>query len=322
MLGTMNQPRFLSETATLRRSGAVWEAVLITPGQGSSGFYTDEMLEAAAEARVFPAGAKNWFKHKEWRGEQRDPRDQWGFQREDARYEQGVGLVAPIKILSHWQEVVESLAEDGQAELSIYAAAIVNEETGEMVGLAPYPTNSVDMVDYPGRPGSSLRSKVERVLESYKPAAESSAEEKEIEMDEKDIKAIAAAAAASVLESLKPFVDFVTKTKDAEEKAAQATVDSAAIESAETSARQAFRKASEAIEAAELLPSQKAALLARAEKGEDIAESLVEATKIADEAKETFGREAEENDNDGADSGRVSERGTAKSAADYKPKGW
>jgi hypothetical protein len=318
----MTQPRFLSETATLRRSGAVWEAVLITPGQGSSGEYTEDILEAAAAAKVFSAGAKNWFKHKDYSWEQRDPRDQWGYHLEDARYEEGVGLVAPVKILGHWQDVIESLAEEGQAELSIYAAAAVNEETGELIALIPNVMNSVDLVDYPGRPGSRLAQKIERARESYKPAAESSAEEKEIRMDEKEKAEFAAAIAAAVAESLKPVVDFVTKTKDAEEKAAQATVDTAAIESATASAVQAFRKASEAIEAADLLPSQKAALIERAEKGEDIAEALDEAVKIAGEAKEHFGREVEEHNDDDEPTGRVTERGAAKSAADYKPKGW
>ncbi len=147
----MTDPIFLSETAKLRRNGAVWEAVLITAGVGSSGTYTEEMLEAAANDKVFPGGAKNWFKHKEWRGDQRDPRDQWGFHMEDAKYRPGE-LYAPIKIMKHWQDVVEALAEEGQAELSIYAAGIRNDETGELMGLAPHITNSVDMVDYPGRP--------------------------------------------------------------------------------------------------------------------------------------------------------------------------
>jgi hypothetical protein len=278
----------LRETATLRRNGAVWEAVLITPGTGSSGEYTDELLEAAVGSRVFPKASKNWFMHKEWRGQQRDPRDQWGYLGEDARFEEGVGLVAPIHILPHWVDVVEALAEAGQAELSIYASAAINEDTGEIIALVPNTLNSVDLVDYPGRPGSRLASKIERAREAYKPAAESSAEEKETHMDEKERKEFAAAVVASVLESLKPVVDFVTNAKTAEEKATQSQVDDQAIESAVESAVTAYDEKVKAIKDAKLFPFQEEALLESARKGHDVEQGIADATKVVEAAKDAL----------------------------------
>ncbi|UOE45981.1 hypothetical protein [Agromyces larvae] len=266
--------------------------MLITPGKGSSGEYTEEILEAAAEMKAFPAGTKDWFKHKEWRGEQRDPRDQWGFLLEDARYEEGVGLVAPIKILSHWVDVVESLAEEGQAELSIYAAAAINEDTDEIVAILPATSNSIDLVDHPGRPGSRLAQKIERARESYTPAAASAEEKKkETHMDEKERKALAAELAAALAESLKPFVDFVTNAKTAEEKAAQAEVEASVVESAVTKALDSYEEQARAIREAKLFPSQEADLLAEARKGNDVTEALAKAVKVVEEAKAQQGDE-------------------------------
>ena len=270
----------LSESAKLQRTGAVWEAVLITAGTGSSGEYTNELLEAAAQTKAFPAGTKLWFKHPEWRGQQRDKRDQWGVLKEDARYEDGK-LVAPAKIFKHWADVVESLAEEGEADMSIYAAAAVNEDTGELLAIIPSPQNSVDIVDYPGRPGSGLAQKIERARESYRPTAESSAEEKETHMD----KEIAEAIKLAVAESLKPIVDFVTNAKTAEEKAAQAQVDDQAIESAISERFDSYAVAEEAVKAAKLFPSQEAALIADARKGIDVTERIAEAKKVVDEAR-------------------------------------
>lgn len=285
----------LSESAKLQRTGAIWEAVLITPGTGSSGEYTDELLEAAAQTKAFPAGTKLWFKHPEWRGQQRDKRDQWGVLAEDARWEPGVGLVANVKILAHWVDVVESLAAEGQADLSIYAAAAVNEDTGELLAIIPSPQNSVDIVDYPGRPGSGLAQKIERARESYKPAA-TSAEEKETLMDEKEKREFAAAIVASVLESLKPVVDFVTNAKTAEEKAAQAQVDDQAIESAVSERFTSYEVAEQAVKDAKLFPKQEAALLADARKGIDVTGAIAEAKEIADEARTVLAEGAKPDD--------------------------
>lgn len=281
----------VTEKAALKKNGAVWDAVLITVGKGSSGDYTEEILENAAANKVFPKGTKLWFKHKEWRGDQRDPRDQWGVLQEDARYE-GEALRGPVKILRHWVEVVESLAEEGQADLSIWAAAAVNEMDDSLVAILPNVTNSVDLVDYPGRPGSGLAQKIERARESYKPAATSAEEpnQKEIHMDEKDIKAIAAA----VTESLKPIVDFVTNAKTAEEKEAQAKVDDQAVESAVTEALTAYDEKVAAIKEAKLFPSQEAALIAEARKGADVTEAIAEAAKVVEEAKTVIGERADE----------------------------
>src|SRR5690606_29321266 len=80
-------PRLITEqNARLReQSGSRWLATLITPGRGSSGLYTEEILARDA-ATAFPKGTKMWFGHpKDYEGAgDRDPRDQWGYLAEDA----------------------------------------------------------------------------------------------------------------------------------------------------------------------------------------------------------------------------------------------
>src|SRR5690606_2048284 len=179
---------FNSENAgPLRLREGRWAATLITAGEGSSGAYSEEMLSEYAP-KAFPKGTKLWFGHpKEGEGPgDRDARDQWGVLEEDATVEPGTGAIGKIRVLAHWKDVVESLGD--QASLSIYSLGESDEE-GNVTALLAHETNSVDMVGYPGRPGSGLKKKIEAArAASPKPAAEPSAEEKkENHMEIKDL---------------------------------------------------------------------------------------------------------------------------------------
>jgi hypothetical protein len=80
---------------------------------------------------------------------------------EDARYEEGVGLVAELDIMPHWREFVEAVAP--HTGLSIYAMGEGEyNDDGEVVveNLVPHKQNSVDLVSYPGREGSKLAQKL------------------------------------------------------------------------------------------------------------------------------------------------------------------
>ena len=258
--------------------GGKWAVTLITPGTGSSGTYSEQML-AETGPTAFPKGTKLWFGHpKEGEGPgDRDPRDLWAVLDEDATFEPGVGLTGKIKVLPHWREVIDSIGEHGA--LSIYAMGESDDEGN--VTLVPHITNSVDLVSYPGREGSGLKQKLEAArAASHTPTAESSAaKEKENNMDEKILEAI-----NSLAESLKPVVAFVTESKNAEEKAAQAQVDDQAIESAVNEAIESYDEKVKAIEAADLLPSQVEAIRAEARKGADVAPLIESAKKVRDEA--------------------------------------
>jgi len=162
------------------KSGNNWRAVLITPGKGSSGIYTESMLKEYGP-RAFVKGTHSYVDHPHSEAEVRSPKNLIGVLAEDAYYEEGVGLVAELDVMPHWKEFVEAVAP--HTGLSIYAMGEGNyNDDGEVVveNLIPHTQNSVDLVSYPGRPGSKLADKLyeaaiamvaqEALPENYRPA--------------------------------------------------------------------------------------------------------------------------------------------------------
>ena len=153
--------KLLSESGSAPvKSGNNWRAVLITPGSGSSGIYTEDMLrEYGPEA--FKKGTHSYVDHPRDEEEIRSPKNLIGVLAEDASYEDGVGLVAELAIMPHWKAFVEAVAP--HTGLSIYAMGEGNyNDDGEIVveNLVPHVQNSVDLVSYPGRSGSKLADKL------------------------------------------------------------------------------------------------------------------------------------------------------------------
>ena len=172
--------KLLSESGSAPvKSGNHWRAVLITPGKGSSGVYTEEMLKTYGP-EAFKKGTHSYVDHPRDESDIRSPKNLIGVLAEDARYEEGVGLVAELDIMPHWREFVEAVAP--HTGLSIYAMGEGNyNEDGEVVveNLIPHTQNSVDLVSYPGRPGSKLADKLyeqaismvtEQLPDGYRPA--------------------------------------------------------------------------------------------------------------------------------------------------------
>ena len=149
-----------SAIAPIKTESGNWRAVLITPGKGSSGIYTESMLKEHGPV-AFPKGTHSYIDHPVKEGEVRSPKNLMGVLAEDAHYEDGVGLVAELQVMPHWKEFVEAVAP--HTGLSIYAMGdgSVNED-GDLVveSLAPHTQNSVDLVSYAGRPGSGLAEKL------------------------------------------------------------------------------------------------------------------------------------------------------------------
>jgi hypothetical protein len=172
--------KLLSESGSAPvKSGNNWRAVLITPGKGSSGVYTEEMLREYGP-QAFTKGTHSYVDHPRDEDDIRSPKNLIGVLAEDARYEEGVGLVAELSIMPHWKEFVEAVAP--HTGLSIYAMGEGNyNDDGEVVveSLVPHTQNSVDLVSYPGRPGSKLADKLyeaaismvtEALPDNYRPA--------------------------------------------------------------------------------------------------------------------------------------------------------
>jgi hypothetical protein len=266
-----------SITTPLKREGSRWRAVLITPGQGSSANYSESALQASVSA--LGNGTKNWFKHPEKASDQRDPRDQWGVIPESVSYEPGVGLVAEIQVLPHWKELVDSLAEAGQAELSIWAMGDTDEQ-GNLISLTEDVQNSVDLVGYPGRPGSGLTEKMyesARAGSAQVPDVTSAQVKKEGTMDKEILDALTALKTS--------FDTFATDSKETVKAVAQAEADAGAIDTAVETAIESYDAKIAAITAADLLPSQVESLRAEAKLGHDVTPLIESAKKIVAEAK-------------------------------------
>src|SRR5690606_14253944 len=174
-----------------------WRAVLITPGKGSYGFYSEALLKEHGP-KALRKGAKSFVTHNRLENGEPDPFQMWGFLAEDAYYEEGVGLVGEIEVLPSWREKVAEVAP--HTALSVYVSGEIDRD-GNVTELSEDGQNGVDLVVYPGRPGSSL---VEQLYESAtKDSVEASADKKkENQVELKDIQEAIEKANKALLDAL------------------------------------------------------------------------------------------------------------------------
>jgi uncharacterized protein (DUF2267 family) len=119
--------------------------------------------------QAFKKGTHSYVDHPRNEEDIRSPKNLIGVLAKDASYEEGVGLVGELSIMPHWKEFVEAVAP--HTGLSIYAMGEGEyNDDGEVVveNLVPHVQNSVDLVSYPGRPGSKLADKLyEAAISEY-----------------------------------------------------------------------------------------------------------------------------------------------------------
>ena len=149
--------KMLLETSSAApvKSGNRWRAILAVPGQGSSGFYSEDVLREFGPQALAP-GAKAFINHDPGR----NPRDMIGIYPDGAVYEDGVGLVGELEVFPHFKEFVEAVGP--HAAMSIYMLGEA-DENGNVTKLIPDRQNGCDLVSYGGLEGSSL---VEKLYES------------------------------------------------------------------------------------------------------------------------------------------------------------
>ena len=154
----------VTATATPKGPGRVL-LTIITPGQGSSGVYTPEVLERAATEKVFPRGTQGMVDHPTLtEGADRPEGSLHNLAlvlTEDARWD-GTALVAEARVRSAYRDLVDEFADF--IGVSISAAAEIGDG-GVIERLIPDPFNRVDLVTVPGRGG-----RVAAVLESAREA--------------------------------------------------------------------------------------------------------------------------------------------------------
>lgn len=144
------------------------KVTLITPGQGSSGYYSPEVLEAAATDKVFPAGTQMYLDHptesEQFERPERSVKDLGAVLVEDAYSEDGA-LVAEAESFSQHRELLSEMQQ--YIGVSVRSSAEVSEGPGRRTieRLIASPSNSVDFVTRAGRGGSFT------ILESARPSA-------------------------------------------------------------------------------------------------------------------------------------------------------
>lgn len=140
----------------------------ISPGWGSSGFYSAEVLEAAGTNKVFPAGTHMYLDHPTASEDEDRPgrsiKDIAGILTEDAHWN-GSALIAEVQAVGPYKDALVEMKD--AIGVSIRAAATV--DVGEAEGRSGLIVqeihadtfNSVDFVTHAGRGGKILE-----VLES------------------------------------------------------------------------------------------------------------------------------------------------------------
>lgn len=154
----------------------------ISPGWGSSGYYSAEVLKAAADAKVFAASTHCYIDHPTATEDEDRPgrsvKDIAGILLEDATWsEEAQALVAPVQVVGPYKEALIEMRD--AIGVSIRAAATV--DVGEAEGrtglivqeIHPDTFNSVDFVTHAGRGGKILE-----VLESARAAIAESVSDK------------------------------------------------------------------------------------------------------------------------------------------------
>ena len=298
--------KLLSESTSVPTQTGVkgrWSAVFITPGMGSSGVWTEEVLKRDGP-HALQKGARCFVTHERYASGEPDPFRMWGTLVDDAHYEEGVGLVGEIDVLPSWRERVEEVAP--HTALSVYLWADTDEVTREVTRIYEDITNGADLVVFPGRENSGL---VEKLYESAKPSSEkaaaSSASGNKEEGSAAVTKEITDAIAALGAELGAKFEAVLASNK----QELQAEVDADAIAEAKKEARATYDAQATALAEAKVLPAAESRLKAALIAGEDITDRIAEAKADAEDARAlaTEGAGAGRNHESGGLGGRQAE---------------
>lgn len=254
------------------KKGNRWRVIVAKPGQGSSGFYSEDLFRRDAHKIIAPGG-QAFINHDD----SRNPKDMLGTYPEGSFWsEDDKAVVSELEVFSHWRAFVEEVGP--HCGISLYAMGEA-DESGNVTSFIEDRLNGADLVARPGLVGSGLAEKLYESAKAHsveEPGANVAREERKLEM-EKDVEDRFAA-----LESL--LTSLVAKEQTKAEEAAQVTADDEAVNQRVESITAGL----DAVEAAraELFPAQVDALRAEAKKGADVAPLIEAAKKVREEALE------------------------------------
>jgi hypothetical protein len=164
-------PELLQETAVITEAAAAAAAEsgrmriqFISPGWGSSGYYSPHVLEQAVTDRVIPAGTQMYADHPTQTEDLERPvrsiKDLMAVTVEDALLGDDGALVGDVQVVPQWRDLLETVRDSIGVSIRGSATDIVEGEAegrrgGLIEGLVA-PVLSVDFVTRAGRGGKIL----------------------------------------------------------------------------------------------------------------------------------------------------------------------
>lgn len=153
-------------TETAVRSDGTVPLRLISPGQGSSGYYSADVLEQAAHDRVFPAGTHMYIDHPTLTERadrpERSIRDLAAVLETDAIWQaahpDGPGLYAQARVFAPYRPIIAEMADHIGVSIRASAEMSRGQVDGRRVPIIDrlIEAQSVDFVTRPGRGGAVL----------------------------------------------------------------------------------------------------------------------------------------------------------------------
>lgn len=261
---------------TLIQKGKRWLVTIAVPGQGSHGYYSEEVLRDSGP-RAFPPGTKSFFKHA--KPEDRDPRDQVGVFEEGAFWNEDEGKLQGF--LTPFPRYTQVLQEAGtNVEASLRAAA--RNIKGIVKELVFRRDNTVDLVAFGGLEGSGLVYQVESLFAAASADSEDGKEKNmAFEITEEAWKALS----LQVESGFAKFDTFVAESATEKQGVADKAAVDAAVEARVEEALTAIAEKEKAVDAADIPVIVKESLKADVRKGIDVSDDLAMAVSIVAETK-------------------------------------
>lgn len=250
------------------KRGSRWRVIVARPGQGSSGYYSEDLFRRDA-AKIIAPGGQAFIGHDS----ERSVKDLIGVYPEGAFWsEEDKAVVSELEVFSHWREFVEEVGP--HVGMSLYALGEQDDE-GNVTAIHEDAYNGCDLVARPGLVGSGIAEKL------YESARQNSQTSVTVAETRKEDNMQEMADVVKALEALTAQVTaLVTARNEEAEQAAQHEADASAVEAAVS----AYDAAVKAIDEADLLEPQVEALRAAAKRGEDVAPLIEQAKGIKEAA--------------------------------------
>jgi hypothetical protein len=156
------------------KGDGTYPVVLISPGRGSSGYYSETLIESYAP-QAWPKGTHVYLDHLK-EGETRSPEKLLGTLIEETTVDESGNAVNRFKPLSKHAEWIEEIAPFVGLSISAQGTGKPGTIDGEpayvVETLDPHVTNTVDIVSYAGRGGKFLESFLEEANASENPGSQ------------------------------------------------------------------------------------------------------------------------------------------------------